>query len=124
MATRHSSFFPDGAEDLHGRQAPLRTDQVVAAVEAMLLGLGLPVLQTHARYSKGAGGLIFSVTLSQPHPIKVLAAVEPMVASRVNRGRAIPWRTLVFWRYQFPICDQSSSDQPSIRSIPTLQPLS
>lgn len=117
MATRQSSFFPDSdvGSGLGQLDGPLRTDQIVAAVEVMLLSLGLPVIGTHARYSKGAQGLIFSVTLAEPRPIQVLTAVEPMVAGRVNRGRHRTWKTFVYWRYQLPVSSQASTP-PQLQS--------
>jgi hypothetical protein len=118
MATRQSSFFPDSdiPNDLGPHAGPLRTDQIVTAVEAMLVSLGLPVIETHARYSKGSQGLIFSVSLAEPRPIQVLTAVEPMVASRVNRGRHRVWKTFVYWRYQLPVVAQ-----PQTSGVPQLQ---
>lgn len=120
MATRQSSFFPDsdigGGGGLGQLDGPLRTDQIVVAVEAMLLSLGLPVVGTHARYSKGAQGLIFSISLAEPRPIQVLTAVEPMVAGRVNRGRHRAWKTFVYWRYQLPVSSQQDSTHPQLQS--------
>lgn len=107
MATSSpSSFLPGDVDNIKQDARPLRTDQIVVAVETMLMSLGLPVVETHARYSKGAQGLIFSVSLAEPKPIQVLAAVEPMVARRVNIGRAMAWRTYVYWRYQLPVPGQ------------------
>lgn len=119
MATTRTSIFRDSdvGSGFDQPSVPLRTDQIVAAVEVMLVSLGLPVIGTHARFSKGAHGLIFSVTLAEPRPIQVLTAIEPMVAGQVNRGRHRAWRTYVYWRYQLPISSQLASAPPQLQSV-------